>query len=129
MAIIIAILLFLVALLTRQSGPPAAPSVPTSQAPGAASPSAPEGDLKGELLQTLSTVRDAQIKKNITEFMSAYSNTFPGYDQKRQDTLKSWQNYDYLKLAFTVDKVQAINADNTKAWVTCYMNLRNRDNH
>jgi RNA polymerase subunit RPABC4/transcription elongation factor Spt4 len=127
MAITIAILLFLVALLTRQSGPPAAPSVPTSQAPASAPPNAPEAVLQGELLQTLSTVRDAQLKKNITEFMNAYSNTFPGYDQKRRDTLKSWQKYDYLNLVFTVDKVQAINADNAKAWVTSNMDLRNRN--
>ena len=76
----------------------------------------------------LSTLRDAQLKKNITEFMGVYSNTLPNYDQKRKDALEAWQNFDYATLVFTVDKVQAIDPNNALAWVTWYMDIRNRNN-
>jgi hypothetical protein len=99
--------------------PPAAPA-PT--------PTAPEEELKGKLQKVLSTLRDAQLKKNITEFMGVYATNFPNSDQKRQEALKSWENYDYANLVFTVDKVQAIDANNALAWVTWYMDVRNRSN-
>ena len=60
--------------------------------------------------------------------MSVYSTTLPNYDQKRKDALSSWENYDYENLVFTVDKVQALDANNALAWVTWYMDLRNRNN-
>ncbi|MFI5354333.1 MAG: hypothetical protein ACHQX0_01860, partial [Desulfobaccales bacterium] len=99
--------------------PPAAP---------APAPTAPEEELKGQLQKVLSTLRDAQLKKNITEFMGVYATAFPNFDQKRKDALNSWEYYDYSNLVFTVDKVQAIDAKNALAWVTWYMDVRNRSN-
>ena len=81
--------------------------------------------MKGKLQKVLSTLRDAQLKKNITEYMSVYATNFPNSEQKRQDTLNSWENYEYANLVFTVDKVQAIDANNALAWVTWYMDVRN----
>jgi Double zinc ribbon len=130
------IIIILLILLFSRSGPAPAPpaAVPqavapptTAPAPAPAAPTAPEEALKEELQKTFSTLRDAQLKKNITEFMNVYSNTFPGYDQKRQDTLEAWQNYDYTNLVFTVDKVKAIDRDNALAWVTWYIDIRNRE--
>ena len=38
------------------------------------------------------------------------------------------KHYDYTNLVFTVDKVQAIDPNNALAWVTWYMDVRNRNN-
>ena len=83
--------------------------------------------MKEQLGKVLTTLRDAQLKKNISEFMSVYATTFPNIDQKRQDTLASWENFDYANLVFTVDKMQAIDPNNALAWVTWYMDIRNRN--
>jgi hypothetical protein len=133
----IVIIILLIMLFSRTSPPPAPPvAAPQVAAPAPAptpavpapAPVAPAADLKEELQRVLSTLREAQLKKNITEFMGVYSNTFPNYDQKRKDALEAWQNFDYANLVFTVDKVQAIDPDNALAWVTWYMDIRNRKN-
>ena len=133
----IVIIFLLIMLFSRTSPPPAPPvAAPPVAAPAPApapavpapAPVAPAADLKEELLRVLSTLREAQLKKNITEFMGVYSNTLPNYDQKRKDALEAWQNFDYATLVFTVDKVQAIDPDNALAWVTWYMDIRNRNN-
>ena len=133
----IIIIILLILLFSRTSPPPAPPAAapqvaapapaPTPAVPAPA-PAAPAADLKEELQRVLSTLRDAQLKKNITEFMGVYSNTLPNYDQKRKDALEAWQNFDYATLVFTVDKVQAIDPNNALAWVTWYMDIRNRNN-
>lgn len=143
----IIIIILLIVIFSRTSPPPAPPGpVPQAEAPAppapapapavtppppaapAPAPAAPSEELKDQLQKVLSTLRDAQLKKNITEFMSVYSTNFPNSDQKRQEALKSWENFDYTNLVFTVDKVQAIDAKNALAWVTWYMDVRNRNN-
>ncbi len=139
----IIIIILLIVIFSRTSPTPAPPApapqaeAPAPQAPAvtpappaapAPAPAAPGAELKDPLQKVLSTLRDAQLKKNITEFMSVYSTSFPNSDQKRKDTLKSWEFYDYSNLVFTVDKVQAIDANNALAWVTWYMDVRNRNN-
>jgi hypothetical protein len=97
-----------------------APAAPASEAvPGA-------GDLKTQLQSVLSTLRDAQLRKDIFQFMSVYSLTYPDLDDKRATTLKSWENYDFTTLAFTIGKIQPIDPDNAIVWVTWYIDTRNR---
>jgi hypothetical protein len=71
-------------------------------------------------------LRNAQFQKDINNFMRLYSATYPLYDLKRQDTLKYWEGYDFTNLVFTVDKVQAIDSDHALAWVTWYLDVRDR---
>jgi len=135
----ILIIILLILLFSRGiSTPPApkaeapAPTVPAPAATAPAPPAAPAetakapADLKEELASDLATLREAQLKKDIVKFMSAYSLTFPELDQKRADTLRSWENYDYTNLVFTIDKIQPIDPDNAIAWVTWYIDTRNR---
>ena len=128
----IIIIFLLILVFSRTSPPPApqaaAPAPTATPAVPAPPPVAPAADLKAELQGVLSTLRDAQMKKDITEFMGVYSNTWPNHDQKRKDALETWQNFDYATLVFTVDKVQAIDPNNALAWVTWYMDIRNRKN-
>jgi len=137
----IIIIILLVLLFTRGTSTPPAPvpapkaeaptPAPAAQPPGAPAapatpPAAPAAGLKEQLQTALSTLREAQLHKNIVQFMSVYSVTYPGLDNKRANTLKSWENYDYTNLVFTIDKVQPIDPDNTIAWVTWYIDTRNR---
>ena len=71
-------------------------------------------------------MREAQLRKDIVLFMSVYSLTYPELDDKRATTLKAWENFDFTNLVFTVDKVQSIDPDNAIAWVTWYMDTKNR---
>jgi hypothetical protein len=108
-----------------QPAPPPAPA-PQLAAPAPPAEAAPSEALKTQIEGALSTMREAQLNKDIVKFMSVYSLTYPALDQKRSDTLKSWQDYDYTNLVFTIDKIQPINADNANVWVTWYIDTRNR---
>jgi hypothetical protein len=102
---------------TTAPAPPAAPAATVKEAPAG---------LQEQLAAALATLREAQLNKDIVKFMSTYSLTFPELEQKRADTLTSWENFDYTNLVFTIDKVQAIDPDNAIAWVTWYIDTRNR---
>jgi hypothetical protein len=99
---------------------PVAPAPPPITAP------APSEALKDQIQAVLSTLREAQLGKDIVKFMSVYSLTFPDLEQKRANTLNAWENYDYTNLVYTVDKMQPIDADNVIVWVTWYIDTRNR---
>lgn len=136
----IVIITLLILLFSRGATPPSAPPpVPKAEAPAPAPPApatpatpAPEQapaaapELKEQLQNALSTLREAQMRKDIVQFMSVYSLTYPQLDTKRADTLKAWENFDFTNLVFTVDKVQPLDPDNAIAWVTWYIDTRNR---
>jgi hypothetical protein len=64
--------------------------------------------------------------KDLVQFMSVYSLTFPQLDAKRAETLRSWEDFDFSNLVFTLDKVQLLDPDNVQASVTWYIDTRNR---
>lgn len=105
--------------------PPAAPATPP--APPAAAP-ATTPELRGELLNVLSGMREGHLRKDIVLYMSTYSLTFPGLDDKRRNTLNNWENFDYTNLVFTLDEIQPIDADNVVGRATWYIDTRNRRN-
>ena len=102
----------------------AAPSQPATPAPAPAPPA--EADLKEQLQKELSVIREAQLRKDIVQFMSVYSLTYPELANKRASTLKSWEGYDFTNLVFTIDKIQPIDPDNAIAVVTWYIDTKNR---
>jgi hypothetical protein len=131
----ILIIILLILLFTRgTSTPPApapapaapavAPSQPATPAPAPAPPA--EANLKEQLQKELSILREAQLHKDIVQFMSVYSLTYPELDDKRAGTLKSWERHDFTNLVFTIDKIQSIDPDNAIAWVTWYIDTKNR---
>jgi hypothetical protein len=141
----IVIVVLLILLFTRGTPPPAppppapkavapapSPAAPAPQAPAPVVTPAPEpvppapATLQEQLQSVLSSLRDAQLHKNIIQFMSAYSLTYPQLDAKRADTLKAWENFDFTNLAFKLDKVQLLDPNNAMAWVTWYIDTRNR---
>ena len=147
----VVILLLVIILMNRTSAPPpppvppavpkaaapaptpAAPAPAPAVAPAAPSPSpaaAPTAtpELRGELLNVLSGMRDGHLRKDIVLYMSTYSLTFPGLDDKRRNTLNAWENFDYTNLVFTLDEIQPIDADNVVGRATWYIDTRNRRN-
>ena len=119
------------ALATAVAPAPAPPAPATAAAPAPAPPApatagATAEDLKEQLEAALTNLRQAQLHKDINGLMSVYSTAFPGYAQKRQEALERWEGYNFDYLAFTVDKVQAIDSDHALAWVTWSQDVRNR---
>jgi len=129
----IVMIVLLILLFSRGTFTPTALTpAPKVEAPAPASPApAPEpapaaAGLKEQLQNVLSSLREAQLRKDIVQFMSVYSLTYPELDSKRASTLKSWERYDFTNLVFTIDKMQSIDPDNSQAWVTWYIDTRNR---
>jgi len=131
------IIVLLVLLFTKGTAPPPALSppaetpAPPAAAPAPAAPQAPQtqeestAQLKADLQKLLSTLREAQLQKNIDQFRSVYSPAFPDLDTKAQATLTAWKNYDYLNLVFTLDDLKPIDADNAVGTVTWYIDTKN----
>jgi hypothetical protein len=140
----ILILILLILLFTRgTSTPPAPTAVPKAEAPAPVPPEATpapspstapapepappaEANLKEQLQKELSILREAQLRKDIVLFMSVYSLTYPELDDKRTNTLTAWNRFDFTNLVFTIDKIQPIDPDNAIAWVTWYIDTKNR---
>jgi hypothetical protein len=134
----ILVIILLILLFTRgTSTPPAPATAPKVEAPAPAPPAATattapepapsaEATLKEQLQKELSILRQAQLRKDIVQFMSIYSLTYPELDGKRTSTLKAWERFDFTNLVFTVDKIQSIDPDNSIAEVTWYIDTKNR---
>jgi hypothetical protein len=119
------IITLLILIFGRGAPTPPAPAPKASVAPAPASAPA-AADLKVQLQNVLATLRQAQMHKDIAKFMSVYSPTFLGLENKRASTLESWEHHDFTNLVFTVDKIQTINPDNAVAWVTWYVDTKDR---
>lgn len=102
--------------LTR---PPASPA-DLSQA------SVPDIPEREALLNLLNQIREAQLKKDIQLFMSAYSPTFPDKAQKRLHTLNIWRRYDYIDLQFQVKDVRSQDDAHMSGKVTWIIKARDR---
>jgi hypothetical protein len=59
-----------------------------------------------ELVNLLTKIREAQLKKDIHLFMEAYSPDFPEAGQKRDTTLTIWKKYNYLDSQFKLTDLQ-----------------------
>ncbi len=113
---------------TPTPAPPAPAPAPAVPAPAPAPETTPpaETNLQEQLQKELNILREAQLHKDIVQFMSIYSLTYPGLDDKRANTLKSWERFDFTNLVFTINKIQTIDSDNAIAWVTWYIDTKNR---
>ena len=77
----------------------------------------------------LEQIRTAQLKKDINLILDAYSPGFPNLDQKKENILKTWQQYDYLDMHFRVETIQKLNAHNlivTVVWDIILQDVRSK---
>jgi hypothetical protein len=68
--------------------------------PPSVTPPADEG-----VRRVFETIKQANLTENIDLFMSCYSPAFSGYQEKRNSTLQTWQEYDMTKLDFTLSNL------------------------
>jgi DNA-directed RNA polymerase subunit M/transcription elongation factor TFIIS len=85
----------------------ALPSASSSANRFAGVPSGQEGEKIGSLFEN---IRQANLQKNIELFVSCFSRDFSGMEGKRRETLKMWENYNYLNLSYHLKK-QAVSGD------------------
>jgi hypothetical protein len=127
------IIVILLILLLRRSAPVAFPvpgpvpqaQVPTMPAPTAA-PTPPAPDLKQQVQGLLALMREAHLKKDINQYLSCYSPAFPDLERKRQDTLRAWENFDFINAFFTIDNFQPLDGDTVNATVTWNLDTKNK---
>ena len=74
------------------------------------SPAAMEDKDVEKIGSLFENIRMANLQKNIDLFMSCFSCDFNGTEGKRLDTLKVWENYNYLDLSYDLKK-QMITGD------------------
>jgi hypothetical protein len=101
-AIILAVFFF-----TQTGAPPPEPAAPV-----------PEGSLQDQLANLMGTLRQAQINKDVSRFMSCYAATFPDREQKRQEALKAWTKFDFTAMFFYLEEVNAAGPETARAKVT-----------
>ena len=63
-------------------------------------------------------MREAQLKKDLEQYLNYYSPNFPALDKKRQAITKNWELYDYLDLEYKIDEVKLLITGNASALVT-----------
>ncbi len=98
--------------------PPATASLPTVEV------------LKKQLEELLQNMREAQLKKDLDQYMEFYSRNFPDLNKKRQMTLKNWGLYNYSELEFKLDEVKLLitgNAIALVAWKIKYQNANSKE--
>jgi len=77
-----------------------------------------------QLLPILEQLREAQLKKDITLFLQAYSPTFPDLTDKKAKILRTWQKYDYLNMQCTLKNIQRKNEHTIQAEVVWDITLQ-----
>lgn len=125
----VVILVLAILLITRQtSPPPALKSAAASKKAAPARPAAPspEAPLKEQIAFLMSTIREAQVKKDLSLFMQAYASIFPNRDQKRRDVQKAWQDFDFTAMFFYLEDIKPQGPDAAQAKVVWDMQVRKR---
>jgi hypothetical protein len=84
--------------------------VPSTPSSSNNPPAAMEGNDAEKIGALFEDIRQANLLKNIDLFMSCFSRGFNGTEAKRLDTLKMWENYNYLDLSYDL-KSQTISGD------------------
>jgi len=114
--------------------PPSPPAVAPQEsdklgeaAPGATPPATPEAaGLPAQLEQVMGNLRDANLKKDLVLYMSCFSYVFPQTDKKRQEIQKTWQNFEFRKMAFIMSKINEVDPNEAVADVAWNMTVQNR---
>jgi hypothetical protein len=95
------------------------------------SPTAPEvpavstAPLETQLAQVLAGIREANQKKDLSQFLSHYSPNFPQLQQRIQQISKSWKIYDYPKMDFKITEIKLLANKMAQARVTWNVEAQN----
>lgn len=83
--------------------------------------------LKNQLTEVLGQLREAQLKKDITQYAQTFASNFPDFEKRRQKTLAVWEIYDYSSLDFQLEEVKLLEGNQAFARVTWNLNIRKKD--
>lgn len=111
-AVGVGLIVLLVLLFSRPASPPPAGPAPAAQAP------APGVALEEQLMDTLNTLREAQLKQDLALLVSCFSPAFPGLEQKKQGIQKEWQEFTFTNMFFFLEEVTPKGADQAVATVS-----------
>ncbi len=75
----------------------------------------------------MARLREATLNKDLAQFLSLYSPTFPHLAEKRQRMVQTWKNYDYPWMAFNLADVKPLGPDQASALVTWDIKARSRE--
>jgi len=92
----------------------------TSTSPSMKSPPVAPIDQEVQKIGSLfENIRQANLQKDIDLFVSCFSRNFDGMEGKRRETLKMWENYNYLNLSYHLkkQKVSGDTANVTLEWL------------
>jgi len=84
-------------------------SLPSPPSPNLAKLSVEAQEIE-KIRSLFENIRKANLQKNIDLFMSCFSRDFNGRDGKRLETLKMWENFNYLDLTYEM-KNKSISED------------------
>lgn len=98
--------------------PPPPPSAPAAPPAGPSAPAAPAPSLPEQVQALFNTLREAQLKKDLTLFLSCYSPSFLGLAEKRQQTQKAWEEYTFTNMFYFLDEVTPQGPDQARVRVT-----------
>jgi hypothetical protein len=83
---------------------------------------------KEEMEEVLFNLRKGQEAKDLTLYMSCFSPSYPNLDKKREDTLKSWQTFEFSQMLFNIEDIREVAPDSHIALVTWDIEARNLNN-
>jgi Double zinc ribbon len=97
----------------------AAPTPSSLPPPLHSPPSVTENQEVEKIRSLFENIKQANLKKNIDLFMSCFSRHFNGMQGKRLDTLKTWENFNYLDLSYDLkrQKISGDTADVRLEWL------------
>ncbi len=65
----------------------------------------------------LENIRQANLTKNISLFMSCYAADFKDREERRSATLEYWEKYNYLDLIYSLKKIESMSVHSAQATV------------
>lgn len=86
----------------------------------------PEAALQEQLGQVLGALREAQIHKDINRFMECYAAVFPKREEKRQEALKVWTEFDFTAMFFYLEEVKPGGPEAAQARVTWDLQVQDK---
>ncbi|MBM4139874.1 MAG: zinc ribbon domain-containing protein [Nitrospira sp.] len=76
-----------------------------------------------EIRKVFETIKKANLSEDINLFMSCYSPSYPTHEDKKNQTVKNWQDYDFADLSFTVRDL-IVNQNTAEVTVDWQINAR-----
>ncbi len=82
--------------------------------------------VEDEIKKVFETIKNANLSEDINLFMSCYSRSFPGYEEKKESTIDNWRSYDFTQLNFNVRDI-LVTQNTAELTVHWQINIRSTD--